>query len=106
MAETEWKIETKEPNSVKGGERMSYSYDDMSDEELDIQDDLEMLRDVLAYELQAINQYQEHLLYLENEEAATVLEHIIEQEKEHVAELLRLIQTLDPVQAEKLKRIL
>ncbi|MFO7773691.1 MAG: hypothetical protein R6V59_07135 [Dehalococcoidia bacterium] len=85
---------------------MSDSYEEMSDEQLDIQDDLEMLRDVLAYELQAINQYQEHLLYLENEEAATTLEHIIEQEKEHVAELLRMIQTLDPVQAEKLKRIL
>ncbi|MFO7995720.1 MAG: rubrerythrin [Dehalococcoidia bacterium] len=85
---------------------MSYSYEEMSDEQLDIQDDLEMLRDVLAYELQAINQYQEHLLYLENEEAASTLEHIIEQEKEHVAELLRVIQTLDPVQAEKFKRIL
>jgi len=34
------------------------------------------------------------------------LEHIIEEEKEHVAELLRLIQNLDPVQAEKFKRIL
>lgn len=85
---------------------MSYSYEEMSDEQLDIQDDLEMLRDVLVHELQAINQYQEHLLYLENEEAATTLEHILEQEKEHVAELLRVIQALDPVQAEKLKRIL
>lgn len=85
---------------------MSYSYDEASDEQLDIQDDLEMLRDVLAYELQAISQYEEHLLYLENEEAATAMERIVEQEKEHVAELLRLIQNLDPVQAEKLKKIL
>ncbi len=85
---------------------MSYSSEETSDEQLDIQDDLEMLRDALAYELQAISQYEEHLLYLQNEEAATAVEHIIEQEKEHVAELLRLIQTLDPVQAEKLKRIL
>ena len=85
---------------------MSYSFEEMSDEQLDIQDDLEMLRDVLAYELQAINQYQEHLLYLENEEVATALERIIEQEKEHVAELLGLIQTLDPVQADKFKGIL
>jgi len=85
---------------------VSYSYEETSDEQLDIQDDLEMLRDALACELQAISQYEEHLLYLQNEEAATAVEHIIEQEKEHVAELLRLIQTLDPVQAEKLKRIL
>lgn len=85
---------------------MSYSFEEMSDEQLGMQDDLEALRDVLAYKLQAINQYQEHLLYLENEEAASALERIIEQEKEHVAELLRLIQTLDPVQAEKLRKTL
>ena len=85
---------------------MSYSYEETSDEQLEIQDDLEMLRDVLAYELQAINQYEEHLLYLENEEAVAAVERIIEQEKEHVAELLRLVQNLDPVQAEKFKRIL
>lgn len=85
---------------------MSYSFEEMSDEQLEVQDDLEALRDVLAYELQAINRYQEHLLYLENEEAASVMERIVEQEKEHVAELLRLIQTLDPVQAEKLRKTL
>lgn len=85
---------------------MSYSYDEESDEQLDMQDDLEMLRDALANELQAISQYEEHLLYLANEEAAGVIERIIEQEKEHVAELLRVIQTLDPVQGEKLKKIL
>jgi len=43
---------------------------------------------------------------LENEEAVTTLEHIIEEEKEHVAKLLRLIQNLDSVQAEKFKEIL
>lgn len=85
---------------------MSYSFEEMSDEQLGVQDDLEALRDVLAYKLQAINQHQEHLLYLENEGAAAALEHIVEQEKEHVAELLRLIQTLDPVQAEKLRKTL
>ncbi len=85
---------------------MSQSYEELSDEQLDMQDDLEMLRDILAYELQAINQYEEHLLYLENGAAASAVQHIIEQEKEHVAELLKLIQTLDPVQAEKLKGIL
>ncbi len=85
---------------------MSDSYEEISDEQLDIQDDLEMLRDVLANELQAINQYEEHLLYLEDEAAVSTVEQIIEQEKEHVAQLLKVIQNLDPVQAEKLRKIL
>jgi len=85
---------------------MSYSFEEMSDEQLAILDDLEILREDLIGELQAINQYQEHILDLENEEAVNTLEHIIEEEKEHVAELLRLIRNLDPAQAEKLKRIL
>ena len=85
---------------------MSHSFEESYEEQLVIQDDLEMLREDLIGELQAINQYQEHVLDLENEEAVTKLEHIIEEEKEHVAELLRLIQNLDPAQAEKFKRIL
>ena len=85
---------------------MSYSFEEMSDEQLAMIDDLEILREDLIGELQAINQYQEHILDLENEEAATTLEHIIEEEKEHVAELLRLIRNLDPAQAEKFKKIL
>jgi len=84
---------------------MSHSFEEMSEEQLAIQDDLDMLREDLIGELQAINQYQEHILDLENEEAVNTLEHIVEEEKEHVAELLRLIQKLDPAQAEKFKRI-
>lgn len=85
---------------------MSHSFEENYEEQLAIQDDLDMLREDLISELQAINQYQEHVLDLENEEAVNALEHIIEEEKEHVAELLRLIQNLDPAQAEKFKRIL
>ncbi|HUV46012.1 MAG TPA: rubrerythrin, partial [Dehalococcoidia bacterium] len=62
-------------------------------------------REDLIGELQAINQYEDHILNLENEGAVTTLEHIIEEEKEHVVELLRLIQNLDPVQADKFKEI-
>ena len=82
---------------------MDYPFEEKEDEQLDIEDDLEMLREDLIGELQAINQYQEHIESMENEEAVTTLEHIIEEEKEHVAELLRLIRNLDPVQAEKFK---
>ena len=85
---------------------MSHAFEEGYEEQLAIQDDLDMLREDLMNELQAINQYQEHILSLDNEEAVTTLEHIIEEEKEHVAELLRLIQNLDPAQAEKFKRIL
>jgi rubrerythrin len=85
---------------------MTYSSDEMDDEQLATTDDLEMLREDLVGELQAINQYHKHVLALEDEEAVITLEHIIEEEKEHVTELLRLIQSLDPIQAEKLKEIL
>jgi rubrerythrin len=85
---------------------MSHSFEERYEEQLAIQDDLDMLREDLIGELQAINQYEDHVLNLENEEAVNTLEHIIEEEKEHVAELLRLIQNLDPVQAEKFKKIL
>ncbi|MFC2050148.1 rubrerythrin [Chloroflexota bacterium] len=80
---------------------MSYSFD----EETGIEDgrelDLETLREGLITELQAINQYQEHIDTLEDEEAIRVLEHIRDDEKEHVSKLVKLIQKLDPVQAEK-----
>ncbi len=82
---------------------MDYPLEERDDEQLDIEDDLEMLREDLVGELQAINQYQEHIESMESEEAVTTLEHIIGEEKEHVAELLKLIQNLDPVQAEKFK---
>ena len=82
---------------------MDYPLEERDDEQLDIEDDLEMLREDLVGELQAINQYQEHIESLESEEAVTTLEHIIEEEKEHVVELLKLIQNLDPSQAEKFK---
>ena len=83
---------------------MNYPFEERDDEQMAIEGDLEMLREDLIGELQAINQYQQHIESLGSEEAITTLEHIIEDEKEHVAELLRLIQDFDPVQAEKLKK--
>ncbi len=80
---------------------MSYSSEEIDNGQLAMMDDLEMLREDLVSELQAINQYHDHILVLENEEAVTTLEHIAAEEKEHVAELSKLIQSLDPVQAQK-----
>jgi rubrerythrin len=83
---------------------MNYPFEEKDDEQLAVEDDLEMLREDLIGELQAINQYQQHIESLESEEAVTILEHIIEDEKEHVAELLGVIRNFDPVQAEKLRK--
>jgi len=60
-----------------------------------------MLRDDLVGELNAINQYQEHIDALGDEEAKRVLAHIRDEEKEHVAELIEIIRRLDPTQNEK-----
>jgi rubrerythrin len=83
---------------------MAYTEGDMGSELEERELDLEMLREDLMDELQAINQYQEHVDSLENAEARRVLEHIRDDEKEHVAELTKLIQKLDPAQAEKFKK--
>ena len=84
---------------------MSYPFDEESNDiDSDIELDLEMLREDLVGELEAINQYQEHIETLENEDAIVVLEHIRDDEKEHVAELVKLIQQLDSVQAEKFSK--
>jgi rubrerythrin len=80
---------------------MSYSFDKEAGIEDGRELDLEMIREDLVAELQAINQYQEHIEAFDDEEAVRVLEHIRDDEKEHVAELFKIIQALDPVQAEK-----
>ena len=81
---------------------MTYASDYDDEDSIDI--DLEMLREDLIAELQAINQYQEHIDTLGDEEAIRVLEHIRDDEKEHVAELTKLIQRLDLTQDEKFKK--
>jgi rubrerythrin len=82
---------------------MAYCEDEISElEEREI--DLEMLREDLIGELQAINQYQDHIDSLENEEAIHILERIRDDEKEHVAELTKLIRMLDLTQAAKFEK--
>ena len=75
------------------------SFESDYEEEDTVEIDLEMLREDLIGELQAINQYQEHIDTLEDEHAREVLSHIRDDEKEHVAELTKLIHKLDPLQA-------
>ena len=59
------------------------------------------LRDDLSGELDAINQYQWHIDNIENEEIKSVLAHIRDEEKEHMAELVKLISRIDEIQREK-----
>lgn len=77
---------------------MGYPFDKENNEiEYDIELDLQILREDLAAELLAINQYQEHIESLADEKARGILKRIRDDKKQHVAELLKLIQRLDTV---------
>ena len=65
---------------------------------------MKALRQDLIGELEAINQYQEHIENIKNENIRAVLEHIIADEKEHVAELTKLLRKFDKIQDEKFKK--
>ena len=66
--------------------------------------DLNGLRKDLMAELGAINQYQEHIDEADSEETKKVLTHIMDDEKEHVAELAKIIRKLDKTQEEKFQK--
>ena len=60
-----------------------------------------MMREDLVGELQAINQYQAHINKIENAEIRGLLEHIRDDEKEHVAEITHAITRIDAIQGAK-----
>jgi len=66
--------------------------------------DLKNLREDLIGELGAINQYQEHINEVDDEEIKKVLTHVMNDEKEHVAELTKLLQELDTIEKEKFEK--
>jgi len=68
------------------------------------QRNLENLRKDLIGELEAINQYQAHIEETEDQKIKEVLTHILNDEKEHVAELVKLLQELDQSQKEKFEK--
>ena len=65
---------------------------------------LKSLREDLIGEFEAINQYQEHIDKIDDEEIKKVLGHIMDDEKEHVAELTKVIRKLDGTQEEKFQK--
>ena len=66
--------------------------------------DLNNLREDLIGEFDAINQYQEHIDETDNEEMKKVMTHVMNDEKEHVAELIKLLRGLDATQEEKFQK--
>ena len=65
---------------------------------------LDNLRKDLVGELEAINQYQEHIDEIDDEEIKKVLTHIMDDEKEHFAELTKIIRKIDETQEEKFQK--
>jgi len=66
--------------------------------------ELKNLREDLIGELGAVNQYQEHIDETDNEEIKEVLSHIRDDEKEHIAEITKLLRKLDKTQEEKFQK--
>ncbi len=69
------------------------------------QETVQALRQDAIAELDAINLYQAHLNTIADPQARQVLEHVRDQEKEHLAEFIGAIERLDPVQAERLRTL-
>ncbi len=60
--------------------------------------DLELVRQVLARELDTISQYEQAAREAETELVRAFFRHLADEEKEHVAEAMQLLQQLDAKQ--------
>lgn len=67
--------------------------------------DQEIVRTAIIAELDATNLYQAQLDNLNSEEAKKVIEHIIDEEREHISELYCLLMRLDNAQEEKMTEV-
>ena len=65
--------------------------------------DLDRARTSLKEELEAINWYQERIDVSSDESLKKVLQHNMDEEKEHVAMLVEWLRQNDPTQDEKFK---
>ena len=65
------------------------------------ENDLHILRDALKSELSAINLYKKMIIGARTEKVKAYLEKFIEEEKQHVAALMKLINEIDKIQKEK-----
>mgnify|MGYP001210454097 CR=1 FL=1 len=60
--------------------------------------DLELVRQVLARELDTINQYEQAAREAESELIRAFFRHLADEEKEHVAEAIQLLHQMDAAQ--------
>ncbi len=67
--------------------------------------DQDIVRSALIAELDAVSLYVAQIDNLKNEKAKEVIAHILEEEKEHIAELMCLLDNIDEEQAHKLKTV-
>lgn len=67
--------------------------------------DQDLIRSALIAELDATSLYQSHLENLNDEAAKKVIQHIMDEEKEHIAELQCLLMKLDRTQEEKMMEV-
>lgn len=67
--------------------------------------DQDIIRSAIIAELDATSLYQSHIYNLHNDEAKTVIKHIMNEEKEHIAELYCLLMKLDKIQEEKMTEV-
>jgi rubrerythrin len=67
--------------------------------------DQEIVRTAIIAELDATSLYQAQLDNLNSEEAKKVIEHIIDEEREHIAELYCLLMRLDKAQMDKMEEV-
>jgi rubrerythrin len=63
--------------------------------------DQDMIRSAIIAELDAASLYVAHIDNLKNDKAKEVIAHILEEEKEHIAELMCLLENMDESQASK-----
>ena len=67
--------------------------------------DQDLIRSAIIAELDATSLYQSHLYNLSSSEAKKVIQHIMDEEKEHIAELYCLLMKLDRKQEEKMTEV-
>lgn len=70
-----------------------------------LHNDQQMIRTALIAELDATSLYQAQLDNLYSDEAKKVIEHIMNEEKEHISELQCLLMRLDKIQTEKMMEV-
>jgi rubrerythrin len=85
--------------------KMGYVIDkENNDREYDIELDLQILREDLAAELLAVNQYQEHIESLTDKEAIKILQDIRDTKQVHIVKLFKLIQRFGIAQVKNQER--